>query len=218
MSSIPRAAKIQALHDIGAKIDDGLEQAKIQTARRDGTRTGHSEAISHILSNCKDPGLDKNTVQHCVKVLQQLQTQSNALYYMTLGAEKQCAAHVAEIKKMYDLEVVLKMREETLPAQEEIASRPVPPRTLKEMRLAEAAHEDNNAAVSQANPSESKEPESKEPEFVQQPPEKSDIKNSSKSNRKKKQSPEPLQSESPSDPAPAQKKEIRKKRKVKSSK
>ena len=216
MSNIPRAAKIQALHEVGSKIDDGLEQAKIQTARRDGTRTGHTEAINQLVSNCKDPALDRNTVQHCIKLIQQLHTQSNALYYMTLGAEKQCAAHVAEIKKMYDLEVALKLREDTLPTPEEMASRPVPPRTLRETRLAEAALAASSVEEKPAELQEIKEPEVKEP--VAPSPEPSVNESSPKGNRKKKSIKAP-QSEPVPEPAPvtSPKKETRKKKKVKSS-
>ena len=140
MSNLPRDARIQSLHDIGMKIDDSLEQAKIQTARREVARTAHIDSIDQLINSSKDQSLDKSTVLHCVKVLQQLVTTSSALYYTALGAEKQCEAHVATIKKMYDLEVALKTREEIPPTPEELAvTRPAPPRTLKEMRLAEAA-------------------------------------------------------------------------------
>ena len=215
MSNISRAAKIQALHEVGAKIDDGLEQAKIQTARRDGTRTGHTEAINQLVSNCKDPALDRNTVQHCIKLIQQLQTQSNALYYMTMGAEKQCAVHVAEIKKMYDLEVALKMREDTLPMPAEMASRPVPPRTLRETRLAEAALAASSVEEKLAEP-EVKEPEVKE--IAAPAPEPSANESSPKGNRKKRAIKAP-QGEPVLKPAPVTppKKEVRKKRKAKSS-
>lgn len=140
MSNLPRDARIQTLHDIGMKIDDGLEQAKIQTARREAARTAHTDAVNHLVSSSTDQSLDKNTILHCVKMLQQLITTSSALYFTALGAEKQCEAHVAIIKKMYDLEVALKTREEIPPSPEELAvPRAAPPRTLKEMRLAEAA-------------------------------------------------------------------------------
>jgi hypothetical protein len=216
MSNISRAAKIQALHEVGAKIDDGLEQAKIQTARRDGTRTGHTEAINQLVSNCKDPALDRNTVQHCIKLIQQLQTQSNALYYMTMGAEKQCAVHVAEIKKMYDLEVALKLREETLPTPEESASRPAPPRTLRETRLAEAALAASSVEEKPEEPQETKEPEVKEP--VAPSPETNNNESSLKGSRNKKSAKTP-QSETATESVSVtpSKKEVRKKRKVKSS-
>ncbi len=224
MSNPQRVARIQALHDVGAKIDDGLEQIKLQTARRDGVRSGQLDAINHLIANCKDPSLDKNTVHHCLKSLQQLQTQSNIMYYMSLGSEKQCESHVAEIKKMYDLEVALKLREETLPTPEEMASRPVPPRTIKEVRLAEATLTASGSQEKSPEPQGSKEIKIKEtdPEAPVSPSKELSASEAPskppEDNRKKKPTKAPM-GESAIKPSSAMppKKETRKKRKIKSS-
>ncbi len=146
MSTLPRDVRIQTLHEVGVKIDDGLESAKIQTSRREGARDALTSAASDIVKAASDPNLDKNTVLHCVKILQGLIAQTTALYYTALGAEKQIESHVALIKKLYDLEVVLKRREEEPPAPEEMAvERRAPVRTIKEQRLAAAAAAEKQA-------------------------------------------------------------------------
>ena len=148
MSTLPRAVKIQALHEVGVKIDDGLEPAKINTARWESARTALTGAINDIIKSTKDSKLDTNSVMHCVKILQGLVTQASANYYTALGAEKQIESHVSLIKKMYDFEVALKMREEEpLPPVENAVERRAPARTIREQRLAAAAAEKRSEEI-----------------------------------------------------------------------
>jgi hypothetical protein len=140
MSNLPRDARIQALHEVGVKIDDDLEPAKLLTSRWEGARTALMGAASDIIKASADSKLDANTVMHCAKIVQGLITQASANYFTSLGAQKQIESHVSLVKKIYDLEVALKRREEEPPAPEEMAvERRAPVRTIKEQRLAAVA-------------------------------------------------------------------------------
>ena len=142
MSNLPRDARIQALHEVGVKIDDELEPAKLLTSRWEGARTALMGAANDIIKTSADSKLDANTVMHCAKIVQGLITQASANYFTSLGAQKQIESHVSLVKKIYDLEVALKRREEEPPAPEEMTvERKAPVRTIKEQRLAAAAAE-----------------------------------------------------------------------------
>lgn len=183
MSNLPRDARIQALHEVGVKIDDELEPAKLLTSRWEGARTALMGAASDIIKASADSKLDANTVMHCAKIVQGLITQASANYFTSLGAQKQIESHVSLVKKIYDLEVALKRREEEPPAPEEMAvERKAPVRTIKEQRLAAAAAAEKQA---QEASQEEQAPQTPNPDVVE------DLPTRKKASRKKK------------DPAPA---------------
>ena len=159
MSTLPRDIRIQTLHDIGVKIDDSLESARNEKFRREGARTAHYEIIKQLSSliSKENKESDNKVVEYCVKVVDKLASQATAMFHASLGAENQAKAHVELIKKVYDLELVLKNREEVpLPVEvsPEIASRPVPSRTLKEQRLALVNSQQNQKVELPAAPAE----------------------------------------------------------------
>lgn len=183
MSNLPRDARIQALHEVGVKIDDDLEPAKLLTSRWEGARTALMGAASDIVKASADSKLDANTVMHCAKIVQGLITQASANYFTSLGAQKQIESHVSLVKKIYDLEVALKRREEEPPAPEEMAvERRAPVRTIKEQRLAAVAAAEKQA---QEAPQEEQASPAPKPDMVENLP------TQKKAGRKKK------------DPAPA---------------
>jgi hypothetical protein len=183
MSNLPRDARIQALHEVGVKIDDELEPAKLLTSRWEGARTALMGAASDIIKASADSKLDANTVMHCAKIVQGLITQASANYFTSLGAQKQIESHVSLVKKIYDLEVALKRREEEPPTPEEmVIERKAPVRTIKEQRLAAAAAAEKQA---QEAPQEKQVSPAPKPDVVE------DLPTQKKDSRKKK------------DPAPA---------------
>jgi len=154
MSTFARDARIQAFHEVGVKVDDALEAARLETARREGAHAAYANSARNVLSMLKAAAESGNAevatewVKKCAAACENLATQAQALVHAGRGAEKQAAALVAAVKQVYDLELVKKQRE----------TEPVPPpppeaphirtRTIKEERLAAAAQ-----AAKEAKPS-----------------------------------------------------------------
>ena len=156
MSTFARDARIQAFHEIGVKIDDALEAARLETARREGAHAAYANAARNVLSILKAAAESGNAevattwVKKAAAVCENLATQASALAHASKGAEKQAETLVAAVKQAYDLEMVKKTREtEPVPPPPPGAPvLPVKPRTIKEERLAAEAEALRQAAKS----------------------------------------------------------------------
>jgi hypothetical protein len=146
MSTFARDARIQAFHEIGVKIDDALETARLETARREGAHAAYANAARNVLALVKSaaesgsPDVATVWVKKCAAACESLATQAAALAHASKGAEKQAETLVAAVKQAYDLEVVMKKRETepVPPPPPDAPVLPVKPRTIKEERLVEA--------------------------------------------------------------------------------
>jgi len=144
MSTFARDVRIQAFHEVGTKIDDALELARLETARREGAHAAYANAARNVLGLLKTAAESGNAeiatawVKKCAAACESLATQAIPLVHAAKGAEKQAESLVAALKQIYDLELTKKNREtEPLPPPAEDApALPVRPRTLKEERLA----------------------------------------------------------------------------------
>ncbi len=155
MSTFARDARIQAFHEIGVKIDDALEVARLETARCEGAHAAYANAARNVMSLLRaaaEPGGTAEAATSWIKkaaaVCENLATQAAALAHASKGAEKQAETLVAAVKQAYDLEMVKKTREtEPVPPPPPGAPvLPVKPRTIKEERLAAEAEALRQAA------------------------------------------------------------------------
>jgi hypothetical protein len=160
MSTLPRDVRIQALHEVGVKIDDTLESARLETARREGAHAAYVNAAKALSAH-----------PEAAAICSSLASQAHNLVFASKGAEIQSKSLVALLKGMHDLEVARKQREtEPLVVAEPAAvdqghpsedQKPVAApsdddakpmkrlrRTIKEERLALAASKSAEAAVS----------------------------------------------------------------------
>ena len=129
MSTLPRDVRIQALHEVGVKIDDTLESARLETARREGAHAAYVNAAKALSAH-----------PEAAAICSSLASQAHNLVFAAKGAEIQSKSLVALLKGLHDLEVARKQREtEPLPEADSISIQPPRRRTIKEERLAEEA-------------------------------------------------------------------------------
>ena len=161
MSTLPRDVRIEAIHEIGVKIDDALEAAKFEAARREGAHGAYVNAARNILAAFGDTSAD---AKRCAAICSDLAAQAQNLLFASRGAERQAQGLVALLKQMHDLETAKKRREsEPLPMSPVVVATPAPApapvvasalvappqqrrRTIKEERLAAVAAAEAAAA------------------------------------------------------------------------
>lgn len=160
MSTLPRDVRIEAIHEIGVKIDDALEVARFEAARREGAHGAYVNAARNIVEAF---GNSSEDAKKCAAICSDLAAQTQNLLFASRGAERQAQGLVALIKQMHDLELAKKRREsEPLPLPTPpvvVAESPAPVvasalvappqqrrRTIKEERLAAVAAAEAAAA------------------------------------------------------------------------
>ena len=141
--------RIDVLHEMGVRLDDALEVASAEVAKREGAVSAVPAAVKSVRSlltaaeAAQDMPLEtKNSVIKwllaAVRELENVNQQAVSLLMAARGAEAQAKAAVASAKALYDLEVVKKKRIMEPPAPPAPGETPHPaPRTLKETRLRE---------------------------------------------------------------------------------
>ena len=143
MSTFARDARIQAFHEIGVKIDDALETARLETARREGAHAAYANAARNVMTLIRAAAESGNAevatewVKKCSAACESLASQASGLVHAARGAEKQAETLVSAVKQAYDLEVVKKKRETepVPPPPPDVSALHVKPRTIKEERL-----------------------------------------------------------------------------------
>lgn len=158
MSTISRDIRIAAIYDVGVKLDDALEAAKLENARRNGAHAAYLNSAKNILAmlkDVKDPTVH-DTLVKAATACNNLATQAAALVHAGVGAQKQAEFAVVLIKQLHDQELQ-KRQKETDPAvvKPDVVQSPAPvednpfppstpapikprvaPRSIKEQRLA----------------------------------------------------------------------------------
>ena len=170
MSTISRDLRIAAIYDVGVKLDDALEFAKLETARRNGAHAAYLNSAKNILAlakDIKDPVVH-DTLVKAATACNNLATQAAAMVHAGKGAEKQAELSVSLIKQLHDAEIAKRQSElnaatmKAAVAQPQTPSEPDPfppsvlksteeskprtaPRSIKEQRL--TAKKEKEAAV-----------------------------------------------------------------------
>lgn len=164
----PRDVRIQTIYEVGVKVDDVLEVARLETARKEGAHGSLLQATQTLAAVLKQVDaevspehaeLAKAWVRRCYAACNNLLANASGLMFAARGSENQAKNFVGMVKQIHDLEMIRKQREETpVPAPELVDStveapkepvRPahVPGRTLKEQRLAAAKAEEEAKAA-----------------------------------------------------------------------
>ena len=118
MSTLPSNPRIQAIHDVGVKIDDALERAQLDTARREGAHEAYSNIVSTFSSLLDDISSDgslqeaasKALLNKILTVCKRMEESSSAQLYAARGAEVQTKAIIETVKSMYDVEIATSAR------------------------------------------------------------------------------------------------------------
>jgi hypothetical protein len=113
MSTISRDIRIAAIYDVGVKLDDALESAKLENARRNGAHAAYLNSAKNILAmlkDVKDPTVH-DTLVKAATACNNLATQAAALVQAGIGAQKQAELTVSLVKQLHESEVTKRQNE-----------------------------------------------------------------------------------------------------------
>jgi len=113
MNTGTRDVRIAAIYDVGVKLDDALEAARLETARREGAKLAYLNAAKNILSfvnQIKDPAAQE-ILNKSVEICKNLADQATALVHAGRGSEHQARNSVSLIKQLHDAEVQSKRKD-----------------------------------------------------------------------------------------------------------
>lgn len=105
--------RVQVIHEIGVKIDDALEKAQLDTARREGAHEAYKSAaksLAILLEQVdkehagRDAVVAKAWINRVVNIFKTVADQTGEQMQVARGAEKQTRAMVEMLKQMYDAE------------------------------------------------------------------------------------------------------------------
>lgn len=111
--------RLQAIYDIGVKVDDSLEAARIETAKREGAYEAYSNistSFSEMFDHAESSYLGENAVpikELALKILdicRNMVEYSGAQVHASRGAENQAKMTVEMIKRVYDAESEKKVK------------------------------------------------------------------------------------------------------------
>lgn len=133
MGTLPTSSRVQVIHEIGVKIDDALEKAQLDTARREGAHEAYKSAASSLTALLqqvdkehagRDAEVAKAWINRVVTIFKNVSDNTKEQVQIARGAEKQTRVMVDMLKQMYDVEskTVSPAAATTSPAQ----SAPVP--------------------------------------------------------------------------------------------
>jgi len=139
MSALLRDVRLQLIHELGVKMDDALEAARVDSIRKEGAHAAYGNAARNVRMlftqaekehsegklSANDYDVARVWIKRCVAVCDNLTSQAMPLMHSAKGAERQTATVVAMLKQMYDLEEVKKQRE-TVPLPTPPAAETVP--------------------------------------------------------------------------------------------
>jgi len=146
-------SKIEAIHEIGVRLDDALEATKVEMTRHEGAQGAYLHSAksvqalqAHLAKDAEEGRVDSTAakiaaewVARAVQVCENLSKQAGNAVLMSKGAELQTTRLVSLVKNLHELEVARRDRE-AAPAEATAApeDRPHPrPRSIKEERIAE---------------------------------------------------------------------------------
>jgi hypothetical protein len=111
--------RLQAIYDIGVKVDDSLEAARLETSKREGAYEAYSNiatSFSEMFEQAESSYLGENTVflkEWSLKILdvcRNMVEYSGAQVHTARGAENQAKMTVEMIKRVYDAESEKKVK------------------------------------------------------------------------------------------------------------
>jgi hypothetical protein len=170
VSLLKAQVRVAVTNDIGADLDDQLEQARREAQQQEGAKAAYAtaqKAVEQLLTHLKkdiedgkygpEQGVDiSRWIQRAMAVCDGLGAQATQILIAKNGALAQNERLVSIVKKRLDGEVE-KLRELELlaraqraaglePAQESDPTAPSAPKSIKQIRLEEAAREAEAAA------------------------------------------------------------------------
>lgn len=111
--------RLQAIYDIGVKVDDSLEAARLETAKREGAYEAYSNiatSFSEMFDHAESSYLGENAApikELSLKILdicRNMVEYSGAQVHAARGAENQAKLTVEMIKRVYDSESEKKVK------------------------------------------------------------------------------------------------------------
>lgn len=114
MITFPSNSRAQAVHDVGVRVDDILEKAQLDTARREGAHEAYMSAAANFTvlmgqidreHTGRDAEIASMWMNRIVSVCQNMASYANLQIHTARGAENQARSIVEMIKKMYDQEL-----------------------------------------------------------------------------------------------------------------
>lgn len=114
MITFPSNSRAQAVHDVGVKVDDVLERAQLDTARREGAHEAYMSAAANFTvlmgqidreHTGRDAEIAALWMNRIVSVCQNMASYANLQVHTARGAESQARLIVEMVKKMYDQEL-----------------------------------------------------------------------------------------------------------------
>jgi hypothetical protein len=114
MITFPSNSRAQAVHDVGVKVDDVLERAQLDTARREGAHEAYMSAAANFTvlmgqidreHTGRDAEIAALWMNRIVSVCQNMASYANLQVHTARGAENQARLIVEMVKKMYDQEL-----------------------------------------------------------------------------------------------------------------
>lgn len=119
----PSDIRLKAIYDIGVKVDDSLEVARLETAKREGAYEAYSNissSFSEIFEQLDsehaggEAELARAWMSKFIDVCKNMVEYSSMQVYAARGAENQTKMIVEMIKKTYDLETEKKVKRSEL--------------------------------------------------------------------------------------------------------
>ena len=120
MTSLPPSPRIQAIHDVGVKIDDALERAHLDTARREGAHEAYTNIVSSFSTLMSDIDVEtarggdleiaKLWLNKLLVICKNMVDYSSTQLHAARGAEAQTKLIIETVKRMYDTEVAISAR------------------------------------------------------------------------------------------------------------
>ena len=117
MSALPSNPRVQAIHDVGVKIDDALERAQLDTARREGAHEAYTNIVSSFSTLMSDIDVEsahgsdseiaKLWMNKLLVICKNMADYSGTQLHAARGAEAQTRMIIETVKRMYDNEVAI---------------------------------------------------------------------------------------------------------------
>jgi hypothetical protein len=115
MATLPSNPRIQAIHDVGVKIDDALERAQLDTARREGAHEAYTNIVSSFSTLMSDIDAEsahgndsepaKLWMNKLLVICKNMADYSGTQLHAARGAEAQTRMIIETVKRMYDTEI-----------------------------------------------------------------------------------------------------------------
>jgi hypothetical protein len=157
-SVLKQQIRVAVTNDIGADLDDQLEAAKAEVQQQEGAKAAYSTAeklieqlLPHLQKDLNDGRISLETasesskwIQRAMGVCSSLHVQATHLVIAKQGAVSQTEKLLGIVKKRFDSEraKLVELEKLGVSGQDDIASAaPSAPKSIKQLRMEEAAAE-----------------------------------------------------------------------------